>query len=341
MPYVDLRSDTVTVPSPAMREFIAQAEVGDDVYGEDPTVNALQEKITELTGKEAALFVTSGTQANQIALNAHTNPGDEVICEYASHTFNFEAGASAMLGGIQLHPLRGKRGVLDTVEIEQCIRPDDHHFPKTKVISIENTHNRSGGAVYPLKEMQKVRELASRHGLLVHLDGARLWNAATATGISVHDYAQYTDSVSLCFSKGLGAPAGSILAGSHRFIERAHYYRKAYGGGLRQAGLLAAGALFAIKHHFPLLKEDHRRAARFADFLNRTEIFKTEPVETNIILFSVNGTTYSAQQVSTELKKAGILISAISDRYLRAVTHLGISDEDLQTAEDVVNRLFN
>jgi threonine aldolase len=342
MQIIDLRSDTVTVPTPQMREFIAKADVGDDVYGEDPTVNELQKAMAELTGKEAALFVTSGTQANQLALKSHTKSGDEVICEYFSHTFNYEAGAAGMLSGIQLHPLKGNRGVLHTDDIKNAIRPADHHFPQTRLICLENTHNRSGGSIYPLEEIRNVRKLADRFNLTVHLDGARLWNASVATGVPIREYAKLTDSLSLCFSKGLGAPVGSILAGSDTFIERAHYFRKAFGGGMRQAGLIAAGALYAVEHHFPMLEADHRRAQQLADAINQSDLFEVDikSVETNIIMIDLTDPNMSAHHISKQLKEAGILISAISEHRLRAVTHLGITDNDLESSISIFSDLF-
>ena len=226
MSIIDLRSDTLTVPSPEMREIMASADVGDDVFGEDPTVNKLQDKIASLTGKEAALFAASGTQANQISINVHTQPGDEVICEKQSHIFNFEAGAAAALSGAQLHTLSGRYGVLDPEEVELAVRPADHHYPRSRLIALENTHNKWGGTIYPVNDIIKIRMVSDKHNLKMHLDGARLWNASAASGVSIKEYSRYFDSVSLCFSKGLGAPVGSIIAGSKEFIEKAHYYRK-------------------------------------------------------------------------------------------------------------------
>ncbi len=340
---IDLRSDTLTLPSQEMRNAMAMAEVGDDVFGEDPTVNRLQEKIKELTGKEAALFVSSGTQANQISINAHTQPGDEVICEARAHIFNYEAGSPAALSGVQLHPIYGKYGILDADEVEQAIRPSDHHFPQTRLIEIENTHNRWGGTIYPMAEIKKLRRVAKKYKIPFHMDGARLWNAAVASGISIREYARQVDSVSLCFSKGLGAPVGSAVAGSKKFIERAHYYRKMYGGGMRQAGILAAAALYAIEHNFERLSEDHRRARVLAEAINGIPGFVIDlhTVETNIVIIDTSLNRRSAAEIVEELKENGVKMIAFSPTRIRAVTHLHITDEDIAKTIDVMKQLSN
>ncbi len=342
MKTVDLRSDTITKPSPEMRAAMAAAEVGDDVFSEDPTVNSLQERIKTLTGKEAALFVSSGTQANQTAINAHTQPGDEVICEYNSHIFNYEAGAPAMLSGVQLHPLQGQAGVLDLDQVVQSIRSADHHFPRTRLICLENTHNRWGGAIYPLEQIAEIRKIADRFGLKMHLDGARLWNASVATGISIAEYSRYFDSVSLCFSKGLGAPVGSVVAGSREFIDRVHYYRKAYGGGMRQAGILAAAALYAIDRNVARLKEDHFRTKILAENISALPDFSINPalVQTNIAIFEVMSRTKSAPDYAEELSREGIKMIAFSAKKLRAVTHLDIDDSDIDFVIEKLNKLY-
>ncbi len=341
MKIIDLRSDTVTQPSEAMREAMAHAPVGDDVFGEDPTVNALQEKMQKLTGKEAALFVSSGTQANQISINVHTQPGNEVICEERAHIFNYEAGAPALLSGVQLHPLPGKYGVLDVKQVEEAIRPKDHHFPQTKLISLENTHNRWGGTVYPIEEIKKMRSLADKYGLRMHLDGARLWNASVATGISLKDYAKYFDSVSLCFSKGLGAPVGSIIVGSKEFIERAHYYRKVYGGGMRQAGIIAAGALYAVEHNFTRLKEDHRRARILAEALNAFPgmVIDLHTVQTNIIIIDTSLTGKPAPSIAERLNENGVKVIAFAPTRIRLVTNLHITDNDIDRVIEIFKKV--
>ncbi|MBD3224008.1 MAG: low-specificity L-threonine aldolase [Caldithrix sp.] len=332
MDFIDLRSDTITQPVTEMRRHMAEADVGDDVFGEDPTVNALQDKICELTGKEAALFVTSGTQANQIAINAHTQPGDEVICEYRSHIFNYEAGAPALLSGVQVHPIQGEHGILQPAQIEEVIRPRDHHFPVSRLIGLENTHNRWGGVIYPLEAIKEMRTFADNQNLLMHLDGARLWNASAATGIPIKTYASYFDSVSLCFSKGLGAPVGSVIAGNERFIERAHYYRKVYGGGMRQAGIIAAGALYALEHHTGRLMEDHIRARKLAEELNMLTglVIDLQRVQTNIVIIDTSLSGIPANEFEALLSQNHVRMKAISPSRLRAVTHLQISDDDIK-----------
>ncbi len=331
MEIIDLRSDTLTQPDEGMRQAMATAEVGDDVFGEDPTVNLLQKKIVELTGKDAALFVCSGTMANQISINAHTQPGDEVICEERAHLFNYEAGAPAMLSGVQVRPLPGKYGVLDVTEVEEAIRPANHHFPQTRLIALESTHNRWGGTIYPLDEIKKMRKLAKKNDLKMHLDGARLWNASVATGISLKEFAKHFDSVSLCFSKGLGAPVGSIVAGDEEFIDRAHYYRKAYGGGMRQAGILAAAALYAIENNFERMAEDHRRARVLAEAINEMPGFVVNllTVQTNIVIIDTSLTGHPAPEIADKLLELGVRVLAFAQTRIRMVTHLHITDKDI------------
>ncbi len=341
MKMIDLRSDTVTQPDEGMRQAMADAPVGDDVFGEDPTVNELQKKMAELTGKEAALFVSSGTQANQISINVHTQPGDEVICEERAHIFNYEAGAPALLSGVQLHPLSGKYGILDVKETEEIIRPSDHHFPQTRLIALENTHNRWGGTVYPIEEIRKMRQLADSYHLRIHLDGARLWNASIATGISLKEYARYFDSVSLCFSKGLGAPVGSIIVGSKKFIERAHYYRKVYGGGMRQAGIIAAGALYAIEHNFERLQEDHRRARVLAEALNTFPglVIDLQAVQTNIVIIDTSLSGKTAFHIAELLNEHGVRVIAFAPTRIRLVTHLHITDNDIDRTVEIFKKI--
>ena len=331
---IDLRSDTVTQPTPAMRKVMAEAEVGDDVFGEDPTVNALQEKVAHLLGKEASLFVPSGTMANQLSIKSHTQSGDEVIIELSSHPYNFEGGAGAALSGIQFQCLKGVRGILDASQIEEAIRPADHHFPVTRLVCLENTHNRGGGSIYPLEKISEIYRLAKSKGLLLHLDGARLWNASMATGIKPEEYAQWADSVSVCLSKGLGAPIGSLVAGSKSFIDRVHRFRKMFGGGMRQAGIIAAAGIYALDHHIERLKDDHQNARRLAVGLKEFKGVSIDPkhVETNIVIFDVSNTGMTGAQVSEAMKKEGVLIHAFSRTQIRLVTHLDITSEDIETA---------
>jgi threonine aldolase len=342
MKKIDLRSDTITIPTSAMRTFMIRAKVGDDVFGEDPTVNDLQNMIAELLEMEAALFVPSGTQANQISLNSHTNPGNEVICDYNSHIFNYESGAAGLLSGVQLHPITGENGHPTAEQIEEAIRPSDDHFPQTKLICLENTHNRAGGTIYPIEEIEKIHQLANKHNLKLHLDGARLWNAAIKTGKSLKDYAAYFDSVSLCFSKALGAPVGSIVAGSKDFIARAHAYRKAYGGGMRQVGILAAACIFAVENHFERLSEDHRNARLLAEGLNNIKPFKInlDSVQTNIVISDIEHPELDAFQIVDKLKEHNILSIAFGSHKIRFVTHLNVTHEDIETCLKVTATLF-
>ncbi len=342
--WIDLRSDTVTRPTPAMRKAISEAEVGDDVFGEDPTVNLLQERIAQMLGKEAALFVPSGTMANQLAIKTHTQPGDEVIIETTSHPYNFEGGGGAVLSGVQFHCLKGVRGILDASQIEDAIRPDDHHFPVTRLICLENTHNRGGGSIYPLNKMAEIYRLAHLKNLSVHLDGARLWNASVATGIALREYAQWADSVSVCLSKGLGTPIGSLVAGSKGFIDRAHRFRKMFGGGMRQVGIIAAAGLYALDHHLDRLKEDHQNAKRLAVGLKEVKGVSLDPkhVETNIVIFDVTETGKTALQVAEAMRGRNILIHPFGKTQIRLVTHLDVTGEDIEVAlkvfEEVLGR---
>ena len=340
--FIDLRSDTVTKPTPAMRKAIAGAEVGDDVYGEDPTVNALQEKVARLLGKEASLFVPTGTMANQLSIKSHTQPGDEVIIEATSHAYNYEGGGTAALSGAQFYCLNGDRGIMDASQVESAIRPLDPHHPVTRLICIENTHNRGGGSVYPIEKIRAISHVAKSRELLVHLDGARLWNASVATGIKLHEYAQYADSVSVCLSKGLGAPVGSMVAGSKSFIARVHRFRKMFGGGMRQAGILASAGIYAIDHHFDRLKEDHEHAKRLALGLKdiRGISIIPEHVETNIIIFEVTATGKTAVQLKNDMKKEGVLIHAMSPTQVRLLTHLDVTREDIDTALRAFKRVL-
>ena len=339
---VDLRSDTVTKPTPAMRKAIAEAEVGDDVFGEDPTVNTLQKKVAEILGKEASLFVPSGTMANQLAIKSHTQPGDEVIIEATSHPYNFESGASAALSGIQFYCLKGVRGILDASQIEEAIRPNDHHFPVTRLICLENTHNRGGGAIYPLEKIAEISQLAKSKNLLLHLDGARLWNASVATGIKPQEYARWVDSVSVCLSKGLGAPIGSLVAGTKTFIDRVHRFRKMFGGGMRQVGIIAAAGLYALGHHIERLKEDHQNAKRLALGLKALKGIAINPdhVETNMVIFDVAESGMTAAQVSEAMKRERILIHAFGKTQIRLVTHLDVSGEDIEVALEAFKKVF-
>jgi len=340
--WIDLRSDTVTKPTAAMRKAIFEAEVGDDVFGEDPTVNALQEKVARLLGKEKAIFVPSGTMGNQLAIKSHTQPGDEVIIEASSHPYNFEGGASAALSGVQFNCLKGVRGVIDASQVEEAIRPEDHHFAVSRLICLENTHNRGGGTIFPIAKIAEISKLAKSKGLLVHLDGARLWNASVASGIKPREYAQYADSVPVCLSKGLGAPVGSLVTGSAAFIDRVHRFRKMFGGGMRQAGLLAAAGIYALDHHMERLREDHDHAKHLAHGLTVLKGVELNPdhVETNIVIFDVTKTGKTAPQVAEATKKQGVLIHPFGKTQVRLVTHLDVSSEEIEKALEVFRRVL-
>jgi threonine aldolase len=340
--FIDLRSDTVTKPTPGMRRVMAKAEVGDDVFGEDPTVNALQAKVAKILGKEASIFVPSGTMANQLSIKSHTQPGDEVIIEATSHPYNFEGGASAALSGIQFNCLKGVRGILDATQLEEAIRPEDHHFPVTKLICLENTHNRGGGTIYPIQKIAEISRLARSKDLLVHLDGARLWNASVASGIKPQEYARWADSVSVCLSKGLGAPIGSLVAGTKAFIDRVHRFRKMFGGGMRQAGIIASAGIYALDHHVERLKEDHKNAKRLALGLKEIKGVSIHPehVETNIVIFDIAETGMTAARMGDEMKKMGVLIHPFGKTVIRLVTHLDVSKDDIETALKAFKKVF-
>ena len=339
--YIDLRSDTVTRPSPQMRKAMFEAEVGDDVFQEDPTVNALQEYAAGLLGKEAALFVSSGVMANQICLNVLTNPGDEVICEKDSHIFNYESGSPAKLSGIQLYPLDGKMGVITPDQVETAIRPlSAYYMSRTKVIEVENTHNRAGGTIQPLNNIIELGKLAKKYNLNYHLDGARIWNASVATGIPVKEYAKYFDTVSCCLSKGLGAPVGSIIAGSKDFVKEAFRIRKSWGGGMRQVGILAAAGLYALKNNISRLEEDHRKAKMLAELLGGMKSIKIDldTVQTNIIIFkSLN---ISVDEALTKCKGKGLLLSIGAHDFLRTITHLDVSFPDIDKTKKILKEVF-
>ncbi|MFQ6066766.1 MAG: threonine aldolase family protein [bacterium] len=340
---IDLRSDTVTKPTAGMLDAMFKAEVGDDVFGEDPTANLLQEKVAKLLGKEDSLFVASGTMANQLSLRSQTQPGDEIIVERNSHLFNSESGGGAALSGVQFHLLESDHGILDPSRIEKAIRDSsDHHRPVTRLIWIENTHNRGGGSVYPLEVVKEIFRVARRNKLLVHMDGARLLNAAIALGVDPKEYTQYVDSTILCLSKGLGAPVGSMVAGSKQFINRVHRFRKMFGGGMRQIGYLAAAGIYALDHHVERLAEDHANAKRLAEAISEFKSFKIDPenVQTNILHFDIIGEGMDSKIVLGKLRNEGVLVLPRDDRSIRAVTHLGVDKDDIEQAISTMKRLF-
>lgn len=333
---IDLRSDTITQPTPAMRQAIVQAEVGDDVFGDDPTVNALESYVAALLGKEAAVYMPSGTMTNQVALRVHTEPGDEIILESEAHIYYYEGGAPAALSGVMCRLVKGDRGIFTAADLEQVLRPADPHFPCTKLVCLENTHNRGGGRIYPLSEIAAIAQVCQTHQLKLHLDGARLWNACAATGIAPADYAQPFETISVCFSKGLGAPVGSALVGSHQSIQRARRFRKLFGGSMRQAGLMAAGALYALKHQFDRLKDDHAHAKLLAEGLEAIEGIQINPddVQTNIVLFHTQDMT--AEELAQRLHTLGVAVLATGSHTIRAVTNLMVTQEQIQQVPDLV-----
>lgn len=343
MTVVDLRSDTVTRPTPAMREAMARAEVGDDVYGEDPTVRRLEEKVAALLGKEAAVFVSSGTMANQIGLSLLAEPGTEVIIEEGAHVLNYEAGAASAFWGITLRPLPGEFGRFTPDQIRPyllSLQSPDEHVPPLRAISIENTHNRAGGAVWSLDEIDAVYEIARTNGLAVHLDGARLWNAARALDVPLDRLSAGAETVSVCFSKGLGAPVGSALASTRERIADARYRRKRLGGGMRQAGIIAAGALHAVEHHFDRLIEDHHRARRLGEAIAKYPGVRVFPVDTNMVIADFEGTTRSASEIESALAEKGLLVFEVGKERIRMVLHLDVDDAGLEHAIRAVDAVL-
>ncbi|HXG94357.1 MAG TPA: low-specificity L-threonine aldolase [Blastocatellia bacterium] len=335
MDYIDLRSDTVTKPTDEMREAMMRAEVGDDVYLEDPTVNRLQERAAEMLGKEAALFVPSGTMGNQICVKLHTEPGHEVITEERSHIFNYEMAAMAVISGTIPRPVRGEDGLLDWPSIEAAIRPRSAYYvAQTGLVTLENTHNMAGGACVPLERMEEICERAHEAGLPVHLDGARIFNAAVALKRDVAELARPADSVMFCLSKGLAAPVGSLIAGTRQFIDRAIKIRKMLGGGMRQVGVLAAAGLVALEKMTKRLEEDHANAQRLARGLAEIPGIKIDPekVQTNILVFDISGTGITTTELTARLKARGVLANGINPREMRMVTHKDVSRTDVESA---------
>jgi threonine aldolase len=339
-PIIDLRSDTVTRPTPAMRAAMHAALVGDDVLREDPTVLRLEEHVAELLGKEAALYVPTGTMSNQIAVKVHTHPGDEVLCEAGCHIYNSEAGGPAVLSGVMCRTFQGDHGILDVSQLEGKVRPDDEHYVRTRLVCLENTHNRGGGRVYPLAKVRAISAWARRHGLGMHLDGARLWNAIVASGVPATEWARHFDSVSVCFSKGLGAPVGSALAGTKDFIAEARRVRKLFGGGMRQAGIVAAGALYALEHHIDRLAEDHRNAQVIARAIAGIPGLRLEPaeVETNIVWVRVDPEVAVAKDVIGALERLGVRVLASGTQMFRACTHLDVTAAQAERAAEAFRR---
>ena len=322
---------------------MARAEVGDDVYGEDPTVNRLQDMAAAMLGKRCALFVPSGTMANQLAIRSHTQPGQEIIVESKSHVVRYEQGAAGALAGVQLHWVTGERGIMTAEQVEAAIRPNDPHSITTALICIENTHNAGGGTIYPLSTIEKIRALAVKHGIPMHLDGARLFNAVAATTLPPTVYAQHFETVSLCLSKGLGAPVGSLLiSNDQRLMDRARRFRRMYGGAMRQAGILAAAGIYALERHIARLKTDHDHAKKLARLLQQIPAIQIAPqhVETNIVIFDIVDEQRSPVELVAALKEQGVLINAVGGQSYRAVTHLHITDKQIDEAAAVFGKVL-
>jgi threonine aldolase len=338
MELIDLRSDTVTRPSPGMRAAMAAAEVGDDVFGEDPTVTALQLKVAGMLGKEAALFVPSGTMGNQICIKVHTQPGDEVIAEKDCHVFNYETAGMAFLSNVQVHTVQGKHGAFTVEDVKRAIRPKAYYMPRTRLVCMENTHNRAGGTIISLDRIKEIEALARAEGLKLHLDGARLWNACAETGITPKEYASHFDSVSVCLSKGLGAPVGSVITGTAEFIADARKYRKIFGGGMRQAGVLAAAGMYALENNVGRLREDHVNARFLANALSHIPGFDIdmESVQTNIIIIGLEKFRKTPDEVLAQLRNKGVVLTPGNYMGIRAVTHLDVSAEHVKRAAAII-----
>jgi len=343
MQIIDLRSDTVTKPTQEMREAMLSAPVGDDVIDIDPTVVELQEYTARLLGKEAAIFMPSGTMTNQIALRVHCTPGDEFICESGCHIYNYEQGAFAQLSGLVAKTIEGQNGLLDLEQMHGTVRPENEHTVRTKLLCLENTHNRGAGKIYSLPRIQSLCDWAHSQGLKTHLDGARLFNASVATGVSLESFSEPFESVSVCFSKGLGAPVGSCLAGSREFIAKARRARKLFGGGMRQIGILAAGALYALQHQMVRLADDHANARMLALAVNQCKSLSLSDKEpdTNIVIFHVAKDWGTAAQFSDSLKQSGVLSLPFGPQSVRLVTHLDVSTAQVENACKAIQTVAN
>lgn len=338
---VDLRSDTVSVPTPEMLDAMMRAEVGDDVYGEDPSANRLEAMTAELLGKEAAVFVASGTMANLVSIRADTEPGDEVILDADSHCFHYESAGYAAVAGVGFRLVDGERGILQPEQIEAAIRPPDVHFARSRLVILENTHNRGGGSVYPVETVQRIADVCREHDLQVYMDGARLLNACVATGAAPTDYTRHVDSVSICLSKSLGCPAGSLVAGSKEFAQRARRFRKMFGGGMRQVGYLAAAGVYALEHNVERLPEDHENARLLGDGIRGIRGLKLryDPPDTNMVYFDVLPPCTPAE-FRDAMKKAGVLVGNTGGATFRAVTHIGITRADIERVVSALQTHF-
>jgi len=337
---IDLRSDTVTRPTPPMLDAMFKAQVGDDVFGEDPSINALESMAARLFGMEAALYCPSGTMSNQIAIKCHTQPGDEVICERQAHIYIYEGGGIAFNSGSQVRALTGHRGRITAEQVSMAINPDDVHRARTSLVALENTCNRGGGSCYDFEEMKKIRQVCLDNQLKFHLDGARLFNAMVATGRSAREFGAIFDSISVCLNKGMGCPIGSILLGPATFIRQARRIRKVFGGGMRQAGFMAAAGIYALENNIPRLAEDHAHAAKIAAALAKKDFVKDiMPVETNIVIFELGGAADCARSLSATLREKGVLAMAISANQIRMVTHLDVTPAMVDEVVGVIEQI--
>ena len=340
---IDLRSDTVTKPSAGMRDAMASAPVGDDVYGEDPTINSLEERVAQLFGKEAALFCPSGSLANQLSIRMLVNPGEELITETNSHIVRAELGAGAVFSGITTRTWLANRGLLSANDPLNIARPDSGpYLVSTTAIAVENTHNFGGGTVQPLEEIKKLRQESEKLGIFLHLDGARIWNAHIASGVDFKEYGKYFDTISVCLSKGLGAPVGSLMLSTKERVLKVRPWRKRYGAGMRQAGILAAAGHYALDNNLPLLKDDHKRAKTIADavYAVAPKLIDPATVDTNIVGLDISSLKITASDLSTQLKENGVLASALGPKYLRLVTHLDLTDGDIEAVNEVLPQLL-
>ena len=337
---IDLRSDTVTQPTPEMRAHMLEAEVGDDVFEEDPSLNAFQQRMAAMFGMEAGLFVPSGTMGNQLGLMVLTRPCDEIILDEQAHIFNYESAAASMLSSVQLRTLAGEHGLLSADQIRPAIRNARDWEPTSRVIAVEHTANKGGGTCYDMNTLQQISELAGEHGLYFHIDGARIWNAITATGQKPEEFGELADTLSICFSKGLGAPVGSMILGSEKNIKKARKLRKVLGGGMRQAGLLAAAAEYAVDHHWPKLQDDHRRAKALCEVIQSCPSLEIDPqrVQSNIVIFDVKDRT--AEHALSELQDHDIRMVPFGPNTIRATFHIQVDDNDLEQVSRTFKQLF-
>lgn len=337
---IDLRSDTVTRPSDAMRQAMASAPVNDDVIDSDPTVARLQEMIAERLGKEAAVYMPSGSMTNQVAVRLHCQPGDELICEAGCHIFNYEQGGFAQLSGIVARTVHGQQHMLKLDQLTDLINPDDDHYPQTRLVCLENTHNRGGGRVMPYEDVEAICGWARENNLRTHLDGARLFNAVVASGIAAEQWTRHFDTVSVCFSKGLGAPVGSALVGSADMVRNIRRHMKLFGGGMRQSGIIAAGAIYALENNIERLADDHLAAQEIARVIEQSENLSLEPanVDTNIVIFRLHDPNVSASEFCQALREKGVWMLPFSKRHVRAVTHLDVTLEECRQAGEVVRQ---